>query len=372
MSVIQKARPWALAVIACLAVCAPTIATVVAPFVCAAVFLTRKPLSLRLNIADCLAIAIPAWAAASALWSVEPAVSLRAAVSYAIMAGLFVAIRSITTIDELRIAAIGYLIGCVVLIARIGYVALADQAVRHNMPDVNANYAGYALVLGFAVLVLVWKTTTRTRLLTAASIAISAVFIGGILLTETRGAFGGLLMLALWLTISRFLPTPPIKTLTALAGVAAVMIVSGLIDEAARAVESLSGRSTGDWSGRLYLWPDARAWWLDHFIIGSGASTFQGSGGHELGAHNLVLELGTGMGVVGVALFVALLWFVLRNVTPILLGCFICTTALSYLTGHWEITTAGWIALGVFSAYGSTNRVADGMTVRDSPGVRMN
>jgi len=114
-------------------------------------------------------------------------------------------------------------------------------------------------------------------------------------------------------------------------------------------VESLLGRPTGDWSGRLVVWPLAREWWLDHFILGSGVSTFAGANPMKIGAHDLVLEIGAGLGLVGVLLFLCFLFFSVFRQPPLLVGSLIAVTAASYITGHWELAPAAWVLLAIFA-----------------------
>lgn len=94
-----------------------------------------------------------------------------------------------------------------------------------------------------------------------------------------------------------------------------------------------------------------------HFLTGIGAAGFQSVDPLAVGAHNIILELGSGLGIIGVGLFVAMFIFTLRGATrgtdvklrALLIGSLLLTTAPMYLSGHWELSPAGWIALAVFS-----------------------
>ncbi len=133
------------------------------------------------------------------------------------------------------------------------------------------------------------------------------------------------------------------------------------MDQASLAFENVFGRATGDWSGRLIIWPVARDFWAseDNFWFGAGAGAFQLSNYYQVGAHNFILELGTGMGTVGVLVYVAVLWTSLGKQATgtdprgrVLVGCFIAASALSYLTGFWDHSPAAWIGVAVFFRIG--------------------
>jgi len=68
-----------------------------------------------------------------------------------------------------------------------------------------------------------------------------------------------------------------------------------------------AARATGDLAGRLTIWPEARQVFGEHLLVGVGAGGFRAVGTSGIGAHDVVLELGAGLGLVGIALFLGLI-----------------------------------------------------------------
>lgn len=354
-------RAWLMAAVVCVAVFDPTRATIYGPFVCALVYLAGRPLKLRFDMPNCLALAFPGFAATSSLWSVNPGASWRAALVYTAVAVMFVVARdAIRTVRQARALVVGYLAGCFVLVVKILMAPAAASGQRLSLDTMNVNYAGYALAAGFAMVALLWVTKRRTLRRTAVMLGTVAALTVGSLLADTRGALLGLGLMAVWLLACWAFSEPPLRWLVTLTVILAGTIVSGAANEASLILEAVMGRATGDWSGRLVLWPAARAMWGEHLLIGAGADTFRLSSFFGMGAHNLILELGTGLGIVGVTVYVGLLWSSLGKRTtsasqtlgPLLIGCFIATSVLSYLTGVWDSAPAAWLALAVFSRIG--------------------
>ena len=149
---------------------------------------------------------------------------------------------------------------------------------------------------------------------------------------------------------------PPLKALVVALLVVCVLMISGVSDKASLVFEG-GDRATGDWSGRLVLWPLARQIWAQHPLNGIGMGGFHVESGTGIGAHNVLLEMGVSLGAVGLLLFVALFWTTLANgigaVDPrlraVLLGAFLLASAPAYLSGTWESAPASWVVLAVFS-----------------------
>lgn len=356
-------RVFLLAGLACVSVFDPTLATIYGPFIATVVYLMGRPGRLRVDTPNILAVLLGLWAVASSAWSIVPNQSWITGLTYLSMAIIFIAARdTIRTVAQLRVVAIGYVAGCFVLAARV--IAEARQGTvldgRLTLEGLNINYAGYAFALGFAMLVLLWVTKRRTFRRRAGIIVTGAALTVGVQLSDTRGAFVGLVLMAVWLLLCAWFKRPPFKLVTVLVATVAVSIATGAFDRASLALEASLGRATGDWSGRLILWPLAREDWAAHFWVGAGASSFQHQNWVGVGAHNLILEVGTGSGVVGVALYVGVLWSSL-HARPVpdglrrhrmLIGSFVTVSAFSYLTGHWELAPAAWVGLAVFSRVG--------------------
>lgn len=314
--------------------------------------------------ANWVSLAFTVWSALSIIWSVDRSLSSRMALTAFILAIVFAGVREVVRdAAALRKIAAGFIFGCVILFGRITGQAIIDirsqPGIRFNLPDVNANYAGYSFAAAIGVLALLWFIRTPARWWPWVIGASLIIALAGIAVSDTRGSFLAVAALVVWSVLARFMKNPPIRTLIGVLVVIALCIATGVADKLSLVAESLLGRPTGDWSGRLMIWPLARQWWLEHFIVGSGTTTFQVSNQFDSAAHNFVLELGTGLGIVGVALFVSFLWIALRGpgrVTRVLIGVFLLANAFSYLSGVWELAPAAWVGISLFSLAGMSQK----------------
>jgi len=339
---------------AALAVGEPAIWRAGGPVLAIAAFLLSRPLQFKFDLVNVSVILFVVYVCLSWLWSVAPWVSFISAISYVSVAVAFIAIRhAAATASAVRVIAFGYLLGCAYLVVRLISlsISVAGEPIggRLNLPGINANYAGYALAAGFAVILLLWVTGPATRLFVAGYLVAGAFLTVGIMLAGARASLVALVALGLWVAITYFLRRPPLKALLVVVGVAFAVVISGIADGSLFVFDDTADRSTGGLSGRLDLWPLARSWWLDHFFVGSGTSSFQSSNPYYAGAHNLVLELGTGLGIVGVVGFVLVVVVALKRGNSFLVGGFIAVSTASYLTGHWEAAPAAWVGLAIFS-----------------------
>jgi O-antigen ligase len=113
-------------------------------------------------------------------------------------------------------------------------------------------------------------------------------------------------------------------------------------------------RVTGDLSGRLQLWPYAMEMWSESLMTGAGAGTFAVSNPYLMGAHNLVLTLGTDLGLIGAILYAAVYVTALARagsgtVPRRLVGLFLISLLPIWLTGQWEVSPGAWLVLAVLS-----------------------
>jgi O-antigen ligase len=346
-----------LALMTALAVGEPALWRALGPVLAVASILLSRPFKLRLDLASGAVLLFAAYACLSWFWSVTPWVSFISAISYVSVAIAFIAIRHVVTdVTALRMVAFGYLAGCIYLVVRLLSlsVAVAGEPIggRLNLPGINANYAGYALAAGFAVILLLLVTAPSSVIRKTMYAIMALALVVGILLAGARASLVALVAICLWVAATYLIGRPPLRALLAVVAAAFVVVISGVADKGLFIFDDTADRSTGGLSGRLDLWPLARAWWSDHFVVGTGTSSFQGSNPFYAGAHNLILELGTGLGIVGVVGFVAMLWFALRGGDRFLVGGFIAVSAASYLTGHWEAAPAAWVGIALFSMTG--------------------
>ena len=317
---------------------------------------------LRIGRAEAWAVALAVFSAMSITWALNPqGTQVIAAYQFALLAIFLTGRFVITNRLQLVVIAWGYVVGCVyavILVVRENpdarFVA-ALSATRYGIDEVNFNYLGYSLATGIAVVVFLW-TVGSTRRWTRAVLVGAALVMGfGILQAGSRGAVVAAILVVVWVPLHRFLPRRGIAVLCATIAVAAVAILSGVATSGLLAADASSARSTGDLANRLVIWPLARETFAGHWLLGIGAGGFKDTGPLWVGAHNAVLELGTGLGVVGVVMFVGVIACSLITGTrgapkrTILVGSLLACWAPMWLSGHWDQAPAAWIVMALFS-----------------------
>jgi O-antigen ligase len=168
-----------------------------------------------------------------------------------------------------------------------------------------------------------------------------------------------LALLAAWVIVSFVFRRPPLVAAVVALLLVAFSIVTGIADQASLALES-GVRATGDWSGRLIIWPWAREVWAMDPWVGVGAGGFREINAYGVLAHNIILQTGTGLGIIGVALIVALIWSALawkrtswkQPKRALLVGAFLLASAPAYLSGVWETAPASWMVMAIFARLG--------------------
>ncbi|WP_166785556.1 O-antigen ligase family protein [Cryobacterium cryoconiti] len=334
----------------------PTLVLTVGPFVACVVFLFGRPGRLRITPSVLLAIALLAWIWLSVSWSVNPAAG-QSTIMWAALLIIFIAtVDYIQTLQQLRLVATGYLVGAFFAVAQTIFENQAAEGARVGVEGLNVNYLAYALASGFALIVLLWMTGPRTKRARVALLVVLVSLAVGVELAGTRGALLGVGLVAVWLVLCWAARRPPLKALVVALLVVCVLMISGVSDKASLVFEG-GDRATGDWSGRLVLWPLARQIWAQHPLAGIGMGGFHVESGTGIGAHNALLEVGVSLGLVGLLLFVALFWTTLSNgvgavdarLRAVLLGAFLLASAPAYLSGTWESAPASWVVLAVFS-----------------------
>lgn len=320
------------------------------------VFVLGSPLRFRMDLTVWLVLANIWWCAISLFWTGDASVtrSYLAATGFGGMVFL-VARDAISTVRQGRAVAKGFVFGCLVAVLLL-VTRTEDTSGRYTVGDLNANYLAYSIATAFALVFFLVVTGSPTKLSRTAYAISFSVLVVGVLLTGTRGALVGLALLVGWLIFCLAFRNPSVWIAVSVFAVAAIVILTGISDRASLVLEGGS-RATGDWSGRLLLWPEARTILLDNLLFGVGAGNFQVRSWFGVGAHNFILEIGTGTGIIGIGLFMLALWSILfrdsrfmpRRKRAVLIGGFIAAVAPAYLTGAWETTPAAWFALAIVS-----------------------
>lgn len=352
-------RTWAIAVLVGLSVADPGMVTRWGVYVGLAVWITGNPGRFRTDRIFWALVASLAWTGFSTTWAVNPMAGDVFTTAAAIGATFLLARDAIRTRQQLRLVAYGYVLASVAAVARIVFfnsVPALDTG-RYTIDGINANYLGYALCGALAVIVLLWQEAPKRGRLFLFACAAAIGY--GLHLTGARGAFIGAICLGAWLVISAASRRPPIRTLVTLTTVFALIITTGVLDEWVRTLE-FGARATGDWSGRLILWPIARELWAQNWFTGAGPNAMRVSNPFLQDAHSVFLEIGSAQGIIGVILFVLFVSLALgygsRGAEPrtraLVIGAFIATSVPAYITGAWEAAPAAMMLLLIFSRLG--------------------
>jgi O-antigen ligase len=251
-------------------------------------------------------------------WAATPINTLVSVRNQVAVLSVFLCVRAVVrSRDDLSIVAAGYVLGCVYAV----YLVITENAisslgieladVRYGLAGVNLNYLAYSLITGVIVIFLLWRHRfLRLPLLTAGG----TIAVGSWLAASRGVALAGLCLVA-WLLIYRLAPARSFRFLGLVVVPAAIAVPAELADSLLRQIEGGTSRATGDLSGRLTTWPIAREVFGEDPLIGIGAGGFAGVNPYGIGAHDVVLEIGTGMGIVGLCLFLGTLYTALIKST---------------------------------------------------------
>jgi O-antigen ligase len=354
-------RTWVAAVLVVCAVLDPSLLVKYGPYVAAALWLTGNPARFRIGWTVWLSALLLGWMWLSTRWAINPLAGQDVLVWVSLLVMFLVLQDLIRTRQQIRFLAWSYLIGLFIAVAVTLVTSWGGDSTdgRYTLGSLNANYLGYSLAAGFAVIALLSATKESTFTAKLWLVIIGAAIVVGIELTGTRGAELGLACLLVWLLMCKVAKKPPIRLLLLILTVAAVTISTGIIDQLLGSVD-FGSRGDGTLSGRLGLWAAARDLWATSPWTGQGMWAMRASNPNGLDAHSLFLELGSALGIVGVVLFIALLWSILGRDTrhadprlrPFLVGALLMASAPAYLSGAWEPTPVSWVLLAIFSGIG--------------------
>lgn len=363
MSMRPGLRTLLMAAVAGLSTFDPSLTLAVGPAVAVIVILTGHAMRLRITAPVVLAALFVAWVWASMSWTPTPGFTQATAILWAQLMVMFIAACDlIKRIAQLQVVAAGYVAGAVFTVVKSVYLGPDTSSVatggRAILGNANVNYVAYALAAALALIVALWLTRTKTKLTAFLLGTATLIVVAGLVVSETRGAQLGGAFLLVWLLLCKVAKRPPLVLLLTVILAAAFCIVTGIADKASLAYESGS-RVTGDWSGRLIIWPMAREVWAENPLVGIGGGAFIETNGLGIGAHNFILQTGTGLGFIGVALLMALIWSALSwkpgsacRQRVMLAGGFLVASSPAYLSGMWETAPASWMVLAVFARLG--------------------
>ncbi len=224
---------------------------------------------------------------------------------------------------------------------------------RYTVSSLNANYMAYVFVTALWLMVVARHLTSRkTR--RAPFFLVALAFIPGIYLNGTRAALLSVLLIFLWTLVPKRLAVSLFKVSVVAVVSALFALASGFVDSLITQILVPSARERGDLNGRLSVWPAARELVMTEPLLGHGAASFAHADNnpHQIAAHNAVLDVATGVGIVGLALLVATLWFALAtaesNATLRLLqGAYLVALAPILATGYWTESPVFWLSISL-------------------------
>ncbi|WP_328534908.1 O-antigen ligase family protein [Micromonospora zamorensis] len=327
----------------------------------------------RFRLPDTLAGLTAMWALGSTLLdTVDPAATRWLAYMYASACLVFIAVRHVVRNRTYLITvAYAHLAGCVATCFTLvtGARGNADQRdaildynVRYGVDGVNINYTSYTLATGAVLAAVLLCVGPRSRVMRAVLVVTLLALAYGVLLTGSKGATLGLVLGAAFLALSRI--TWKLAGVMARVCVPALILLlpftaASLFSSTAQRLDGLFGRETGDLSGRLEVWPVAISAWMEHPFAGLGPGVFRLENPYQIGPHNLLLTVGTDLGLIGVLLYgstmVAALTYAARNpghTGRVVAGLFATSLLPIWLSGHWEYSQGAWLVLALLSVVG--------------------
>jgi O-antigen ligase len=239
---------------------------------------------------------------------------------------------------------------------RLGWLASSRARAFFSAIGIHANDLGRLYVVAYALLLFVWWET-KQQALKNFLFATMGVLCFALLLTFSRGAFLGFLLVNLWLLAWKF--NTKSVSLAVLALTAALILLPAAVYtrvtvgfDTGDAEAVSAGRIEGIW---LPLLPEV----LKSPIWGHGLGSIMWSTPMEAGAmltvghaHNAFLEAVLDMGIVGLGLLLAYFWHVWLGFRSLGSNAYLSAE----LRGFFQGATAGLLAFLVTGMAGSSLR----------------
>jgi O-antigen ligase len=274
------------------------------------------------------------WAVSSMVWAQTAGTKTALgalALSFAYMLTLVLLVRERSDLERVA-GAFWWAAVASAVVALAQYAAGAERSVGYAG---DANFFATMQVVALPIGAVI-AAQTRHRLLRAATLIGLALVVGSILTSLSRGgllAWGGVFVLLLVQPSRAFFSTPGRKfAIVSLAVIGAAALAALSYDALSARTGTLFQGAEGG-SGRANLWRAAVTGWHQHELHGIGFGTFRGVSNDLLRAtsgvdlsgyqlrphgqyvHNAYLESLTELGLIGLALFLALVgsaWRTLR------------------------------------------------------------
>lgn len=277
------------------------------------------------------------WSAISYVWSIAPVQTLETTVRYALILGLLVVVWDLyRTHAAIEYAFFAYVLGAYLVVGTVFYNLLVDSVVhtgRYTAFGLNPNVIARTLVLGAPLAGYLVARPTAPLLPTRSVRACNLLYVAlaGVAITLT-GARQGMLGFGITLAFLAFLSyrewgrdsgsstSFSRRSLAAGAGVlavavtAAVYLVTVATNLLTRLLLTPVEVASGGFGGRAPIWRAGMDVIGRRPLLGHGSGTFVqaveplfSEGEVPVAAHNAFVQLGVELGLVGIAIYTAVL-----------------------------------------------------------------
>lgn len=285
-------------------------------------FLERGAFRLRRPPAAVLLLALYVlWSFAGLIWSVEPSSTVGYATTFLQFLVLIVALWQIFPDEAGRLQVMqAYVIGCVIAVLDgIRNFATGNEAVYLRFSVSNTDPNEYALVLALGIPMAYELFTRSRRAVRVLNLVLIPVLLVGIVLSSSRGGTVAAAV-ALMVFPLGFLALDRFSRRTILAVLALVMVaipfywdeIAATVGTNIERISTLGSELTsGTLNERSTIWSGGLEAFGSRPVLGSGGGTFPAALEEVMGmrqvAHNTYISVAVEMGLVGFALFVAIL-----------------------------------------------------------------
>lgn len=224
---------------------------------------------------------------------------------------------------------------------------------RQSVPDHNSNFTSYCLSAIIFIIMsnLILNRNNLIQSLLFHTSIITAIYC--ILLLGTRAAIISCILLYIALFTRSILKRSSYRMFTFASVAISAATATGQIEAMLLWIDTFSERSDGELSGRSPSWDVARAYFLDHPLLGIGPGAFNSVNPLQVGAHNTVLKLALDTGLMGLVIFFAWLSVNFANIKleePLKSRIAVLWMAYALpisLSGEWIQSPIVWVTFAV-------------------------
>lgn len=324
-----------------------------------------------------VALAFVVWNGLSVFWSVDTGVSVGRFLTFGqLFVMMYLLWDTVRTRYDFRIVAQSYVLGAWVTVVTLVHSAIVNgpvgYEVRFTVGDFQFDDIGLVFALGIPMAWYLATTPTHTRagrawqVLNTAHVPAAVV---GIMFSGSRVAMIAVLPSVVYVLVSlaRLAPRARAASLVGVVGVFLALLPLVPPSTRERLVSTSSDRTQGDLNGRTELWSQAYLTFKQHVFTGVGTGAFREEMSWKV-AHNVWLRFAAELGIVGLGLFLLLLFLLFTRISrkPGSLRQFSFTILTAWIIGatfyNAEDKKQTWLVLSLVLVAGSlsTDRATRG------------